>query len=383
MNIKRNIYLMNLIVFLQGFVFYAPIATVLRENRGLSLSQIFLIESISMVLIVVLEMPWGIFADKFGYKNTLIISNFIFFISKIIFFKANSFVMFLFERVLLSIAISGLSGCDYSLIYLSINDEENSEKIFARYEWFSTIGFLIGSIISTYIVNISMDLAAYYTIIPYGVAFLMSLFIVDIKTEIVKKESIKDNFKFVISNKSMIIFIVGTSLISEVVQSITVFLNQGQYIKSGIDIKYFGVLLVAIQVMKLISLKSYKLSNILGQKKSIVFLIIVILVNSFILIIVDSPVLSFLCIALIAISMAVMEPMIIDIKNKSIISKNRATILSIYSMIGSIISASINPVIGFASNSSLENGLTICSLISYDSIVLVGYYIKTQDNEYK
>ncbi|WP_195430531.1 MFS transporter [Clostridium sp. D46t1_190503_E9] len=383
MNIKRNIYLMNLIVFLQGFVFYAPIATVLRENRGLSLSQIFLIESISMVLIVVLEMPWGIFADKFGYKNTLIISNFIFFISKIIFFKANSFVMFLFERVLLSIAISGLSGCDYSLIYLSINDEENSEKIFARYEWFSTIGFLIGSIISTYIVNISMDLAAYYTIIPYGVAFLMSLFIVDIKTEIVKKESIKDNFKFVISNKSMIIFIVGTSLISEVVQSITVFLNQGQYIKSGIDIKYFGVLLVAIQVMKLISLKSYKLSNILGQKKSIVFLIIVILVNSFILIIVDSPVLSFLCIALIAISMAVMEPMIIDIKNKSIISKNRATILSIYSMIGSIISASINPVIGFASNSSLENGLTICSLIAMTSIVLVGYYIKTQDNEYK
>ncbi|WP_243242044.1 hypothetical protein [Clostridium sp. 1001275B_160808_H3] len=78
-----------------------------------------------------------------------------------------------------------------------------------------------------------------------------------------------------------------------------------------------------------------------------------------------------------------MEPMIIDIKNKSIISKNRATILSIYSMIGSIISASINPVIGFASNSSLENGLTICSLIAMTSIVLVGYYIKTQDNEYK
>ena len=49
---------MNLIVFLQGFVFYAPIATVFRENRGISLSQIFLIESISMILIVVLEIPW-------------------------------------------------------------------------------------------------------------------------------------------------------------------------------------------------------------------------------------------------------------------------------------------------------------------------------------
>lgn len=383
MNNRRNIYLMNLIVFLQGFVFYAPIATVFRENRGISLSQIFLIESISMILIVVLEIPWGGFADKFGYKKILIISNFIFFISKIIFFKANSFLIFLLERVLLAISISGLSGCDYSLIYLSINDEENSERIFARYEWFSTIGFLLGSIMSTYIVNISMGLTAYYTIIPYGLAFLASLFLVDVKTEIVKKESIKDNFKFVISNKSIIIFIVATSLISEVVQSITVFLNQGQYIKSGIDIKYFGVLLVAIQVMKLISVKSYKLSNILGQKKSIVFLMMVILVNSFTLIIVDSSVLSFLCIALIAISMAVMEPMIIDIKNKSIVSKNRATILSIYSMIGSIISAAINLVIGFSSNTSLGNGLIICASISLVSIILIGYFIKITDNKYK
>ena len=135
--------------------------------------------------------------------------------------------------------------------------------------------------------------------------------------------------------------------------------------------------------MKLISVKSYKLSNILGKKKSIVFLMMVILVNSFTLIIVDSSVLSFLCIALIAISMAVMEPMIIDIKNKSIVSKNRATILSIYSMIGSIISAAIKPVIGFSSNTSLGNGLIICASISLVSIILIGYFIKITDNKYK
>lgn len=372
---------MNLIVFLQGFVFYAPIATIFRENRGISLSQIFLIESISMVLIVVLEIPWGIFADRFGYKKTLIISNLIFFISKIIFLKANSFLMFLFERVLLSISISGLSGCDCSLIYLSINDEENSERIFARYEWFSTIVFLLGSIMSTYIINISLDLTAYYTIIPYGLAFLVSLFLIDVKNEIVKKESIKDNLKIVLANTSIIIFIVGISLISEVVQSITVYLNQEQYIKSGIDIKYFGILLVAIQVMKLISIKSYKLSNMIGQKKSIILLVTLILINASILIIISNRILSFLCIALISICMAVAEPMIIDIKNKSIFSRNRATILSIYSMIGSIISAAINPLIGVVSNSSLENGLVICALISLASIILIGYFIKITNIE--
>jgi MFS family permease len=367
---------MNLIVFLQGFVFYAPIATIFREDRGISLSQIFLIESISMILIILFEIPWGIFADRFGYKKTLVIANFIFFISKIVFFKANSFWMFLFERILLSISISGLSGCDESLIYLSLDKEDNSERVFARYGWFSTIGFLLGSMISSFIISISTDLTAFYTIIPYGLAFLVSLFLNDVKNEIVKRESIKDSFKIALTNKEIIVFIVGISLIREVVQSITVFLNQTQYIKSGIDIKYFGVLLVVIQVMKLISVKSYKLSNKLGQNKSISLLMICILLSSSTLIAISNPVISFMCIATISTSMALMEPMVIDIKNKSIFSGNRATILSIYSMLGSIISAFINPIIGFASNSSLENGLIICSLISLVSIILMRYFIR-------
>ncbi|MPM00614.1 hypothetical protein SDC9_46841 [bioreactor metagenome] len=380
MNNKRNIYLMYIIVFLQGFVFYGPIATVFRENRGVSIYQIFLIESISMILIMLFEVPWGIFADKFGYKKTLVISNFIFFISKIVFFKANSFWIFLFERILLSISISGLSGCDTALIYLSLDKNQNSERVFGRYVWFSNVGFLLGSMISTYIINISIDLTAYYTIIPYGVAFGVSLFLKNITDEVTKKENVKNKFKYslkhVAANKYIIIFLVGISLVKEVVQSITVFLNQQQYIKSGIDIRYFGILLVAIQFMKLISVKSYKLSNMIGQIKSINMLTIAVFISSSILIIISNAILSFLCVSVISIGMAIMEPMIIDIKNKSISSGNRATILSIYSMIESITSSIINPIIGFVSNSALENGLITCSLISLAAIILIRYFRK-------
>lgn len=380
MNNKRNIYLMYIIVFLQGFVFYGPIATVFRENRGVSIYQIFLIESISMILIMLFEVPWGIFADKFGYKKTLVISNFIFFISKIVFFKANSFWIFLFERILLSISISGLSGCDTALIYLSLDKNQNSERVFGRYVWFSNVGFLLGSMISTYIINISIDLTAYYTIIPYGIAFGVSLFLKNITDEVTKKENVKSKFKYslkhVAANKYIIIFLVGISLVKEVVQSITVFLNQQQYIKSGIDIRYFGILLVAIQFMKLISVKSYKLSNMIGQIKSINMLTIAVFISSSILIIISNAILSFLCVSVISIGMAIMEPMIIDIKNKSISSGNRATILSIYSMIESITSSIINPIIGFVSNSALENGLIACSLISLAAIILIRYFRK-------
>ena len=371
MNKKINIYILNIIIFLQGFVFYAPIATIYREKRGISLSQIFLIESIYMILIILMEIPWGRFADKFGYKKTLILSNFIFFLSKIIFFKADSFFMFFIERLLLAISISGLSGCDTALIYVSLDEEDNSERAFAKYGFFANLGFLLGSLLATFIINISMDLAAFFTIIPYGFAFLLTFLLKDIKGKATESLGIKRNLRDVFNKKNIVIFIIAIALITEVVQSITVVLNQGIYIKSNIDIKYFGLILVAIQIINLISVKSYKLTNKIGQKSSIKLFIIIIALSSFSLIFIKNGFLAFIGIALISTSRSFIEPIFMDIKNKSIQNIDRATLLSIYSMFQSIVASIINPLIGVASNYSLELGLIVCSIISIISLLLM------------
>jgi MFS family permease len=374
LNKKVNIHLLNIIIFLQGFVFYAPIATIYRENRGISISQIFLIESIYMIVIIFLEIPWGVFADKFGYKKTLVLANFIFLMSKVVFFKANSFYMFLFERLLLAVAISGLSGCDSTLLYLSLDKEENSERAFAKYEFFSNLGFLLGSFMSTFIINISMDLSAFFTIIPYAFASFIALFLKDINIKGEERVGIVKNIKNILKKRGILFFIAGIALISEVVQSITVFLNQNIYIRSNIDVKYFGVLLAVIQIVSLLSVKSYKITNKLGQMKSILLLLVIILISSFILIFTNNFIIAFSGIALISTSMAFISPISLDIENNSITSIDRATVLSIYSMIGSIVSAGINPIIGVASNYSLEMGLIICCVIGFISIILISIY---------
>lgn len=79
---KRNIYLMYLIVFFQGFVFYGPIATLYRQANGLSMSDIFIIESFFGLCIIIFEVPWGWLADRVGYKRIFVLSNAIFFYLK-------------------------------------------------------------------------------------------------------------------------------------------------------------------------------------------------------------------------------------------------------------------------------------------------------------
>lgn len=373
---KKNIFLMNVIILLQGLVFYGPIATVYRLNKGINIKEIFLIESIFIIFNLLFEVPWGIFADKFGYKKTIVISNLIFFISKIIFFKANSLGLFIVERIFLAIAISGLSGVDSAIIYESLDNKEESEKVFSRYLGFNNIGYLLGSLLSIVIVNISMDLATFYTIIPYGLAFIMSLFLKDTKYKNREKVSIIDNFKSINNNKSIIIFIFGTVILTEVVHGITVFLNQNQYIKSGIDIKYFGLIIVFNQLLKIFGIKAYKITNKIINIDLIIIISIIICLNSLALVFTSNKVLSITLISIISLAIALIEPLIIDIKNKSVTTKDRATVLSIYSIIGSLVSLIINPCIGKFAEVSIEIGFVFCSLVILVATILISCYKK-------
>lgn len=83
----RNIYCMYAIALLQGMVFYGPIATLYRQAKGVSVLQITIIESVSLALCLLLEFPWGILADKIGYKRTILLCNILYFLSKIVFLE--------------------------------------------------------------------------------------------------------------------------------------------------------------------------------------------------------------------------------------------------------------------------------------------------------
>lgn len=139
------------------------------------MSEIFIIESISWVLIILLEVPWGWISDRFGYKKTLIVVNTLFFLSKIVFYMAHTFESFLLERIILSVVISGLSGCDTAIIYNSI-DTSQAQKVFGRYSAFGTLGFMIASVLSTIIVSVSLEYTALLTIFPYGLSMIVTFF---------------------------------------------------------------------------------------------------------------------------------------------------------------------------------------------------------------
>ena len=133
--------------FFSGMVFYAPIATYYRQARGVDILGISVIESISLVFGLLMEVPWGYFADRIGYRKTLVVSSFVLFSSRIVFWRAYSFPVFLAERLLLSFANAAMSGVDNA--YLSKIDNRQ-----ASYGLYQASGMCFVSSIHSFPYNI-------------------------------------------------------------------------------------------------------------------------------------------------------------------------------------------------------------------------------------
>ncbi|HWR60285.1 MAG TPA: MFS transporter [Clostridia bacterium] len=370
MKADRNYLILCIIAFLQGFVFYGPVATVYRQSRGISIYEIFLIESVLMVLMVAFEIPWGWFADSFGYKKTLVLALFANFIARIIFYRAFSFKLFLLERILVAISVSGISGCDTALLYNSV-EKEHSERAFGRYYSLSTLGFLLATTASTFIIPFSIDLTAALTIIPYGMSAAAALFLREVEKDGTEKPDISGSMKRVFRNKRLFLLVIAVALLSEVAHAVTVFLNQLQYQRSGIDVRYFGVIMAVIQLLTMLSSKSYVVTGSIGQGKTVGLMASGVCLGTLLLAFTGRPAASVLLIALVGLCNAMILPVSTDIQNKSISTADRATILSAYAMLMDVVAALTNLIIGRTANHSIELSFMICSAVSAAALLLI------------
>lgn len=181
MSIRRNIRIMYAIALLQGMVFYAPIATLYRQNVGLGVFEIALIESISLVISIAMELPWGVAADRIGYRKSMIVCCMLWFVSKLVFWRADGFGMFLLERVLLGVVIAGLSGLDQSILYCSTG-EEDAQSVFGMYQNLGTVGVMAAAAVYSLFIGDDYRLAALLTAVSYGAAAILSLGLVEVRT---------------------------------------------------------------------------------------------------------------------------------------------------------------------------------------------------------
>lgn len=371
---KRNIILLWGIALLQGMVFYAPVATLYRQAAGLGIFHITLIESISLGLMLCLEIPWGAMADRIGYRKTMLICCFLFFVSKIIFWKAEGFCGFLLERLILSVVCAGLSGVDTGMLYLSC-EEKNSHRMFSIYENLGQIGILAAAGIYALWIGENYRLAGFLTVLSYGAAALLSLGLEEVippQKTCAGSQKMLTVLKLQLGNPKVLLLLLAVGLLNESHQTITVFLSQLQYTRAGMS---HGDISLAYVLMNLAALTggfSASLCEKTGAKIMGIGLMVLAAFSCLLLGLCSLPVISVLAVILLRLSFSLMQPLQMDLQNKQITGRDRATALSMNAVVMESLGIFLNLLFGKLAELQLQTAMFLGAALCASGAVLYG-----------
>lgn len=365
---QKNLYILYAIALLQGMVFYSPIATLYRQAQGVTVFQITVIESISLALGILLEIPWGVVADRIGYRNTMIFCSGLYFVSKLVFWRATGFGGFLSERIMLSVVLAGFSGVDSSILYLSCGGTD-SQKVFGIYNSLGMVGLLIAAAVFSVFVGDNYGLAGLLTVISYGLAALLSLGITEVKqpkSDQVQPESFQTTVQKTFRNRTLLLFLIAVALLSETHQTITVFLNQLQYERCGLPSSAIGFVYLIATLLGLLGVYSSAVTKRVGLSRSLTLFCGLAIGSCLVLGLTRHSLPSVMGIFTLRICDTLFQPFQAEIQNRQVKSANRATALSVYAMFMDGIAIGTNLIFGALSDWSLPSafffGGGICTL---------------------
>lgn len=145
MNYPRMKRLMYGISFLNSLVFYAPVALLVRTQMGITLSQFFTLQIILSASILLFEVPAGYLSDRMGYKTTMVISQTMLLVARLLLLTARSYPMFAIQAVVEGLNCALSSGTESAYLYSYCQGEEYAQ-LNSRISRVGSVGFLLSTL---------------------------------------------------------------------------------------------------------------------------------------------------------------------------------------------------------------------------------------------
>jgi MFS family permease len=149
-------------IFEFGRMLVGAISAVYLLGRGMQFSDITLLKMAQLFSGVLLEVPTGIFADRFGQKPSLIISTLSGLLGFVFYFVGHEFWVFLLAEIFIASCLAFWSGAYESFSIQELQMENDTQKLDVFFHSNSLLNSFaisiaggIGSVFSTYFREIS------------------------------------------------------------------------------------------------------------------------------------------------------------------------------------------------------------------------------------
>lgn len=240
---------------IRSFMVVMPIIAIYFQEAGLSIRQIFLLQVIFSVAIIVFELPTGYFADVFGRKNSLFLGVLGGSFGFLMYYLAPGFFGFAIAELLLAISASFISGADSAFLYDTLQTSNAGDQ-YTRHEGHITsvdrlseaAAALVGGALATVIALRSIFLVEFLVML-IAIPIAVSLREPQLPPSVGQKKNIFQIVKFAVHENKKLLYL---NLLSGVIGAsglTMVWFAQPYWREINVPLAYFGVLWAGLNIL--------------------------------------------------------------------------------------------------------------------------------------
>lgn len=331
-----------------------------KDQIGLTLTEILVLQSIFSVATVLFEYPSGYLSDRIGYRPALGVASLLGIAGWGVYTVAGSFGEVLTAEILLGISVSFISGSDSALLYESLK-EKGEEHLYSRYEGrmngFAQTGEALGAVFAG-VLYASAPLLPFF--LQVGV-WILALLLSRSMTEPPRDKAISAGShlaeawgiaRFAFVENSHLRYTILLNTLLGIASFFPVWLIQPYMQQAGVPLGWFGPVWAGANIMvALFALASHRIRVFLGDRR-MVFLFVILTLAGYFGLGVIGGVGAFLFYYVLTAMRGMRGPMMLHHTQAESPSANRAGILSLQSLSFRLFFACTGPFVGKLADTS-------------------------------
>lgn len=352
---QANIWKSYLFHFLVHFQLWWSIWIVyLQELRGLSLTQVTVLEALFWITAVGAEMPTGAVADRYGRKASLVLGAACSTAAVLVFGLATNYAVLLISYVTWAFGIAFLSGAQHALVFESLKElgrEHEFQRVAGRLAALLSFGALVGGLAGAPIAaatDLSIPILLSAAITAPGVLVALTMkepSLPEGEMRLAYGDLLRESAATALRQPAVASMLLLSSLINACAFGPLV-LMQPFLTAHNVDVAFIGLLVTPARITAILgALIAYRITAAIGLRSAFIAAPL-ILVGGYLWLGTWDAVYAFAAFPLIALINHLLLPTAEHYLNQRIPNNQRATILSLRTMLVSFWIAGLTPALG-------------------------------------
>jgi MFS family permease len=352
-SLSRNLTSLYVIKVAKWMNLVMPVIVLFYRSNGMTMQDIFTLQAVYSVTLMVFEIPTGYFADHAGRKTSILLGSIFGFGGYLLYSTSSGFWEFMVAETILGIGMSLVSGADSAMLYDSLSSVGESGK-YTRFEGRITS---IGNFAEAFAGIIGGLLAASSLRTPYyfqaGIAFLAipaALMLVEPPVHwIIRKPGLRDISAIVakvMHGDRKLFWNTMFSAVTGVSTLTMAWFAQPFFIRSGLQVTFFGVAWAVLNLLVgLAAMYAWRAEAKLGPRRTVILFTLALIMGFFGLAL-SGIFTGFVFLLLFYLARGIATPTLRTYINIITTSDIRATVLSVRNFIIRGLFAVLGPFFG-------------------------------------